>query len=102
VVVGATGIGTPILLPPPPAKPTDDGTEVQVISSLNQTVKAKGKPIVVAGSKVMQGNVPTWPGMVVPGAGTVQVNGAMMSLVTDQAMIDVQPSPPAILTESGQ
>lgn len=102
LVVGATGTGTPILLPPPPAQPTDPGTGVQVMSSSNQTVKAKGKPIVVTGSEVMQGNVPTWPGRVLPGAATVQVNGIAMSLVNDQAAIDVQPSPPAIITESGQ
>lgn len=102
LVVGATGTGAPILLPPPPAKPTDDGTEVQVMSSLNQTVKAKGTPIVVTGSTVMQGNVPTWPGTVLPGAGHVQVNGVGVSVVNDQAVITAQPSPPAIITESGQ
>ncbi|HLJ26211.1 MAG TPA: hypothetical protein VKY85_05835 [Candidatus Angelobacter sp.] len=102
LVVGATGKGTPILVPPPPAKPTDDGTGVQVISSLNQTVKAKGKPIVVPGSSVMQGNVPTWPGTVDPGSSTVQVNGGKISLVDAQATIVAQPSPPAIITESGQ
>lgn len=102
LVVGATGTGIPILLPPPPAKPTDDGTEVQVMNSLNQTVKAKGTPIVVAGSEVMQGNVPTWPGKLLPGAGHVQVNGVGVSVVNDQAVITAQPSPPAIITESGQ
>lgn len=102
LVVGATGTGTPILLPPPPAQPTDPGTEVRVMSSSNQTVKAAGKPIVVTGSEVKQGNSLTWPGTVLPGAGAVQANGIAMSLVNDQAAIDVQPSPPAIITESGQ
>src|SRR5262245_23761726 len=74
LVVGATGTGTPILLPPPPAEPTNPGTEVEVVDSLNLTVKAKGTLIIVTGSAVMQGNdlKPKWPGTLLPGAGTVQ------------------------------
>ena len=104
LVVGAKGTGTPILLPGPPQPPTNNGTEVRVSSSLNQTIKAKGTLIVVAGSPVEQGDIlkPTWPGTVLPAAGTVQANGTAISVVGDQAMIAAQPSPPAIITESGQ
>ena len=104
LVVGATGTGTSIPLPGPPQPPTNPGTKVQVMSSSNPTVKVSGTLIVVAGSDVMQGDVgpPRWPGTVLKGASTVQVNGVGVSVVNDQAVITAQPSPPAIITESGQ
>lgn len=105
LVVGATGTGTSIPLPGPPADPTNPGTKMEVTGSLNQTVKAKGTLIVVAGSPVMQGNLdaPRWPGTVLPGAGTVQANGVGVSVVGDQAIVPVvPPNPPANITESGQ
>lgn len=62
--------GIPVILPPPPASPVDTGTKVVCINSFNKTVKAGGKPIVALGM-TMQGNVPSWPGMMLPSQGNV-------------------------------
>ncbi len=72
---GAGQAAPPVLIPPPPASPTDPGTGVKVISSYNKTVTAAGKNIVALGI-VMQGNVPSWPGMMLPSVGnpTVTIN----------------------------
>ena len=62
----------PVLIPPPPASPNDPGVKVKVISSFNKTVMAHGKNIVVLGIAI-QGDVPTWPGMMLPSVGNPTV-----------------------------
>lgn len=78
----------PVLIPPPPASPSDPGTKVKVISSFNKTVTAAGKNIVALGI-VMQGNTPTWPGMMLPSVGnpTVTINFVAINVVNDQAAV---------------
>jgi uncharacterized Zn-binding protein involved in type VI secretion len=77
---------SPVIQPPPPASPLDPGPTVRIISSLNKTVTAAGKAIVAMGM-VLQGNVPTWPGMVMRGSGTVTVNQIPMNVLNEQATI---------------
>jgi len=78
----------PVLIPPPPASPSDPGIKVKVISSFNKTVTANGKNIVALGI-VMQGDVPSWPGMMAPSAGnpTVTINFIAINVQNDQATI---------------
>jgi hypothetical protein len=81
----------PVVLPPPPASPLDVGLDVGVIKSFNQTVKAGQKPLVALGL-VMQGNTPTWPGMMLPssvntGASAVTVNHVAINVQGDSAII---------------
>jgi uncharacterized Zn-binding protein involved in type VI secretion len=82
------GTAPPVNLPPPPAGPADPGPKVWVINSFNQTVKANGKAIVTQGM-AMQGNVPTWPGMVLPSSNnpTVKANQIAICVVGDKAVI---------------
>ena len=78
----------PVLIPPPPASPSDAGVKVKVISSFNKTVTANGKTIVALGI-VMQGDIPSWPGQMLPSAGnpTVTINRIAINVVNDQATI---------------
>lgn len=78
----------PVLIPPPPASPSDPGVKVKVISSFNKTVTVNGKNIVALGI-VMQGDVPSWPGMMLPSAGnpTVTINRIAINVANDQATI---------------
>lgn len=104
LVENAEGTGAPpVILPPPPATPTDSGTAVKVISSFNKTVTANGKNLVTQGI-VMQGNVPTWPGMMLPSIGNPagpSVNGVKINVENDQASI-FPSGGIATLTQSGQ
>lgn len=89
LVEGATGQAAPVIQPPPPASPLDAGVDVKVISSFNQTVTANGKALVTQGI-VLQGNSPTWPGLMQPSQGNtgpVTVNGIPITVVGDKAMI---------------
>jgi hypothetical protein len=90
LVENAEGTGVPpVILPPPPATPIDDGTTVKVISSFNKTVTTNGNNLVTQGI-VMQGNVPTWPGMMLPSIGNStgpSVNGIKINIMNDQASI---------------
>lgn len=93
VLVQANNIGQapPVILPPPPASPTDPAPQVSVIVSFNLTVKAKTKPIVAQGM-LMQGSTPSWPGMVLPsnantGPTAVKANGLPMNVVGDQGVV---------------
>jgi len=96
----------PVLIPPiTPAtpKPIDDGPKVWVINSFNKTVTANNKNI-VAGGMAMQGNIPTWAGMVLPSQGNtgpVTINFIPINVVNDQAIIIPQGSA-AVLSTSGQ
>jgi hypothetical protein len=79
----------PVIMPPPPAGPIDPGTSVWVVNSFNKTVTTGNKPIVALGM-AMQGNTPTWPGMVLPSqvnTGPVTVNFIPINVVDDQAVI---------------
>jgi hypothetical protein len=103
VVPGAKGKATvPVLLPPPPAKPTDTGFDVAVIVSFNQSVTAGGKAIVTQGM-CLQGDMMSWPGMVAPSVGNagVKVNNVAMNVENDQATI-LPTGAPAVLNTSGQ
>lgn len=93
----------PVILPPPPAAPTDPGPKLWVINSFNKTVKAGTKAIVAQGM-TMQGNVPTWPGMVLPSQGNtgpVSINFLPINVVNDQA-VTFPMGAPVPLTTSGQ
>lgn len=82
------GDAPPVIMPPPPAAPLDQGTAVVIIVSLNQTVKAKGKAIVTQGM-AMQGNTSLWPGMVLPSTKNsgVTINFIPINVKGDQAVI---------------
>jgi hypothetical protein len=92
----------PVLIPPPPASPSDPGVKVKVISSYNKTVTANGKNIVALGI-VMQGDAPSWPGMMLPSVGnpTVTINRIAVNVVNDQATI-FPSGGVGIFTKSGQ
>jgi hypothetical protein len=93
-LVVANNIGTgvpPVILPPPPAAPTDPAPQVSIIVSLNLTVMAGSKPIVAQGM-LMQGATPTWPGMVLPsninsGPTAVKAGGLAINVVGDQGTV---------------
>ena len=94
---------TPVILPPPPAGPTDPGPFVNVINSFNKTVKVGGKAIVAQGM-AMQGNAPSWPGMVLPSLGNtgpVTANRVPINVVGDKAVI-FPTGAPASFDGSGQ
>lgn len=76
----------PVVLPPPPASSIDTGMSVWVLSSWNKTVTAGRRPIVALGMAI-QGDVPTWPGMVLPGNATVTINQVSINVEGDQASI---------------
>jgi hypothetical protein len=78
----------PVLIPPPPSPPNDPGVKVKVISSFNKTVTVGGKNIVALGI-VMQGDIPSWPGMMLPSIGnpTVTINRTAINVANDQATI---------------
>lgn len=97
------GMAPPVILPPPPAAPADPGPKVWVINSFNKTVKAGTKPIVTQGIAI-QGNVPTWPGMVLPSQGNtgpVTINHLPINVQNDQAVI-FPSGGTAVLSTSGQ
>ncbi len=103
LVEGAEGqAAPPVLIPPPPAAPSDPGLKVKVISSFNKTVTATGKNIVAQGI-VMQGNNPTWPGTMLPSVGnpTVTINGMAINVQNDQATI-FPSGGVGMFTQSGQ
>jgi hypothetical protein len=88
------GTSSPVILPPPPATPTDLGPGVDVINSFNKTVKIKTVPNgtvpAVAMGLVMQGLSPTWPGMMLPSQGNappVTAGGLPINVAGDQAII---------------
>ncbi len=89
LVEGATGKGIPVIQPPPPAGPIDDGTDVKVQKSFNSTIKANGKNIVALGICI-QGTLPngTWPGMILESTvnKTVTINQVRINVVGDTAI----------------
>jgi hypothetical protein len=92
----------PVTMPPPPAGPIDTGPKVWIINSFNKMVKAGTKPIVTQGI-MMQGNVPTWPGMVLPSQGnsTVTINHIPINVQNDQGVV-FPSGGTATFTSSGQ
>ena len=93
----------PVIQPPPPATPLDDGLDVVVFVSFNQTVKAGDKAIVTQGM-VMQGNkLRAWPGMVQPSTNNlnVKINSIAVNVEGDMAVI-FPSGGTATLSKSGQ
>ena len=84
----AQGNAPPVILPPPPASPSDPAPFVDVVNSFNRTVMVGSKPAVALGM-VMQGSSPTWPGMVQPSSvnATVTINHVAINVVGDMATI---------------
>jgi hypothetical protein len=81
---------SPVILPPPPAPPTQPQPTVWIVNSFNKTVKA-GTLAIVAQGMAMQGmtGAPLWPGMVLPSTGnpTVTINNIPINVVNDKAAI---------------
>ncbi len=102
-----SGGGVPVILPPPPAVPTDPGPFVNVINSFNKTVKIGGKAIVAQGMAMQGGGTSsalTWPGMVLPSQGNtgpVTCNKLPVNVMGDMALIFPMGAP-ASFDASGQ
>lgn len=98
------GQGVPVILPPPPATPTDTGTDVWIFESLNTTVTAGGKAIVTQGV-CAQGNpgTATWPGVVQASImnPTVTINSIPVNVVGDMGLITATAAP-VTFSSSGQ
>jgi hypothetical protein len=91
----------PVLIPPPPSPPQDPGLGVWIIESANRSVLAGSRALVTTGQCV-QGNIPTWPGNVLPSKGNqgVRAAGAAVCLVGDGGVITA--GGPVTFTTSGQ
>ena len=79
----------PVILPPPPAGPMDPGTAVKIFKSFNSTVKVKVKgkdKNIVAMGVHLQGDTPTWPGMVLPGSTKVTINRIPINVQGDKGI----------------
>jgi hypothetical protein len=106
LVEGAEGQAlSPVIIPTPPASPSDPGLAVKVITSLGKTVKA-GQVIVTSGM-VLQGNTPTWPGMLLPSASNagptmVTANGIPVNVLGDKATIFPNGGSATLGNKSGQ
>ena len=99
------GTAPPVILPPPPLPPPDTGPNVWVINAFNKAVTVNGRPIVALGM-AMQGNLPSWPGMVQPstknsGQKAVTINNVPANVVNDRAVI-FPTGAPVTLATSGQ
>lgn len=92
----------PVLEPPPPAKPLDEGPEVWVTTGPNTTVRA-GARAIVAGGQVRQGFRATWPGRVESSRRNrdVRIGGTAISVVGDTALIE-KSGVTVVFTASGQ
>lgn len=91
----------PVLVPPPPSPPQDPGLGVWIIESGNRSVRAGDRALVTSG-RCVQGNVPTWPGNVLPSKGNtgVRAGGAAVCVVGDGGTITA--GGPVTFTTSGQ
>ena len=103
LVEGAEGNGVPVMLPPPPAGPSDAGPKVVVKKSFNATVKVNGKLLVTQGVTV-QGSSGTWPGMVQASTinAMVTAGGIHINVVGDQAITLPTGTPGFLTPTSGQ
>ena len=94
----------PVLIPPPPAAPSDAGLGVWIFKSFNSTVTAGGTAIVTQGM-CAQGNpgMASWPGMVQPSMVNpgITINRIAMNVVGDLGTI-LPTGAPAPFTASGQ
>ena len=93
-----------MLIPPPPAAPSDAGLGVWIFKSFNSTVTAGGTAIVTQGM-CAQGNpgMASWPGMVQPSMVNpgITINRIAMNVVGDLGTI-LPTGAPAPFTASGQ
>ena len=96
------GTGIPVILPPPPAAPTDPAPQVNIFKSFNSTVTAGGLNIVTMGLH-LQGSTPTWPGMVLTSVSNppVTINFLAINVEGDQG-ITLPNGGTANYTSSGQ
>lgn len=100
----AHGQGSPVILPPPPAPPTDPGVDAWIYKSFNATVTAGGANIITQGI-YGQGNpgMATWPGMVQPSMvnPTVTINFIAINVVGDMGTT-LPMGTPVVFSQSGQ
>jgi len=91
----------PVLIPPPPSPPQDPGLGVWIIESVNRSVRAGSRALITTG-RCVQGNIPTWPGNVLPSKGNrgVRAAGAAVCVVGDGGVITA--GGPVTFTTSGQ
>ncbi len=97
---------SPVMIPPPPAGPQNQGVQVNVICSFNKTVTAGGVNIVTQGIAMQGQPLLQWPGMVLPssvntGPTAVNVNEIPMNVLNDEAVI-LPSGMSVLLTASGQ
>lgn len=86
----AHGAGAPVILPPPPAAPSDPGPDVWIFKSFNSTVTVNAAAVVALGI-CAEGNpgTATWPGMVSPSTmnPTVTINFLPINVEGDSGII---------------
>lgn len=80
----AHGKGVPVILPPPPAGPIDDGPDATITVSFNSTVTINGEAAIAMGVH-LQGRTAIWPGMVQPSSNNagVKANHLLMNVQND-------------------
>lgn len=80
----AHGMGAPVILPPPPVGPIDAGPNATIIKSFNSTVTINGESAVAMGLH-LQGDIPMWPGLVLPSSNNsgVKANYLPMNVQND-------------------
>jgi hypothetical protein len=99
-------VTAPVPIPPPPAAPSDPGTDVWIFKSFNATVTAGGKKIVTQGM-CAQGlpTSATWPGMVQPSIKNappgVTINNIPINVIGDMGVI-LPTGVPVPLNKHGQ
>ena len=91
----------PVLIPPPPSPPQDPGLGVWIVESANRSVRAGDRALVTSG-RCVQGNIPTWPGNLLPSKGNqgVRAGGVAVCVVGDGGLITA--GGPVTFTTSGQ
>jgi hypothetical protein len=82
-----TATGIPVIQPPPPGTPIDNGPTVKLKSSFNTSITIGGKNVVAQGI-TLQGDKEIWPGIVLPSTSnqTVTINRIPINVLGDQAM----------------
>jgi hypothetical protein len=94
----------PVLIPPPPASPSDPGLNVWIFQSFNLTITANNTPIVAQGM-CAQGNpgLASWPGIVQRSLGNpgVMINNIPMNVANDLGII-LPTGAPVTFTTHGQ
>jgi hypothetical protein len=94
----------PVLIPPPPAAPSEPGLDVWIFKSFNATVKADSANIITQGL-CGQGNpgTATWPGVVQPSTNNpgLTINNIPINVLGDMGII-LPTGAPVPFTASGQ